>query len=134
MKILIAEDDPIPCRLLQATLTKWEYEVVIARDGDEAWQILQTEEAPKIAILDWLMPGMDGVEVCRQVRQRKDAPYVYIILLTSKDRKEDIVEGMEAGADDYLIKPFETHRLQVRLRAGRRIIDLQTALLSSLEE
>jgi sigma-B regulation protein RsbU (phosphoserine phosphatase) len=134
MRILIADDDPIQRRLLEIALTKWEYEVVIAREGKEAWQILQGEDAPKIAILDWLMPGMDGVEVSRRVRLRTDAPYVYIILLTSKDRKEDIVEGMEAGADDYLIKPFETHRLQVRLRAGRRIIDLQTELLASLEE
>src|SRR4051812_27116951 len=132
MRILIADDDPVPRRMLQAILKKWDYEVVEATDGAEAWEILQSADAPQIAILDWLMPEMDGVEVCRRMRQRTDAPYVYFILLTSKDRKEDIIEGMEAGADDYLIKPFEAHRLQVRLRAGRRILDLQTELLASL--
>jgi sigma-B regulation protein RsbU (phosphoserine phosphatase) len=134
MKILIAEDDAIPRRLLQATLTKSGYEVVTARNGTEAWEILQAEDAPKLAILDWLMPGMDGVDICRQVRQRANAPYVYLILLTSKDTKEDIVAGMEAGADDYLTKPFHAHELQVRLRAGLRILDLEAALLRSYEE
>ncbi|HLJ57255.1 MAG TPA: SpoIIE family protein phosphatase, partial [Chthonomonadaceae bacterium] len=134
MRILVAEDDPVPRRMLQAILQKWDYEVVVAADGNEAWRILQGDDAPAIAILDWLMPEMDGVEVCRRMRQRPDAPYVYVILLTSKDRKEDIIEGMEAGADDYLIKPFESHRLQVRLRAGRRILDLQAALLASVQQ
>ncbi|HZO90967.1 MAG TPA: SpoIIE family protein phosphatase [Chthonomonadaceae bacterium] len=134
MKILIAEDDPIPRRLLQATLVKAGYEVVMAKDGEEAWQLLQQAEAPNLAILDWLMPGLDGVEVCRRVRQRAQAPYVYILLLTSKDRKEDLIEGMNAGADDYLIKPFDPHELQVRLRAGQRILDLETALRNSLEQ
>jgi sigma-B regulation protein RsbU (phosphoserine phosphatase) len=132
MRVLIADDDPVPRRMLEAILKKWDYEVVTAADGAEAWEILQSADAPQLAILDWLMPEMDGVEVCRRMRQRTDAPYVYFILLTSKDRKEDILEGMDAGADDYLIKPFETHRLQVRLRAGRRILDLQTELLASL--
>ncbi len=134
MKILIADDDPISRRLLQASLVNEGYDVVITRDGAEAWQILQREDAPQLAILDWLMPGLDGVEVCRKVRQRTRAPYVYLVLLTGKGRKEDVVEGMEAGADDYLTKPFDPHELQVRLRAGRRILDLQTALLTSLEE
>jgi sigma-B regulation protein RsbU (phosphoserine phosphatase) len=132
VKILIADDDPVPRRMLEAILKKWDYEVVTASDGAEAWEILQSADAPPLAILDWLMPEMDGVEVCRRMRNRTDVPYVYFILLTSKDRKEDILEGMDAGADDYLIKPFETHRLQVRLRAGRRILDLQTELLASL--
>ncbi len=134
MKILIADDDPIPRRLLQATLVKGGYDVVAAHDGVEAWQLLQSADAPKLAILDWLMPGMDGVEVCRKVRQRTEAPYIYLILLTGKDRKEDVIEGMDAGADDYLTKPFDPHELQVRLRAGQRILDLQAALLNSLEE
>ena len=134
MKILIADDDSIPRRLLQAALVKVGHEVIVARNGAEAWQILQSAEAPTLAILDWLMPGMDGVEVCRKVRQRDTAPYVYLILLTSKDRREDIIAGLEAGADDYLIKPFDPHELQVRLRAGQRILDLQSALLASLEK
>lgn len=134
MKILIAEDDAIPRRLLQATLTKSGYEVVTAQNGTEAWEMLQANDAPRLAILDWLMPGMDGVDVCREVRKRANAPYVYLILLTSKDTKEDIVAGMEAGADDYLTKPFHSHELQVRLRAGQRILELESELLRSYEE
>lgn len=134
MRILIADDDPIPRRLLESILQKWGYEVVVARDGQEAWDMLQQPDAPKLAILDWLMPGIDGVEVCRLVRQRPDAAYVYVILLTAKDQKEDVIAGMDAGADDYLIKPFDFYKLQVRLRAGRRILDLQGELLKSVEE
>lgn len=134
MKILIADDDSITRRLLETILTKWGYQVIIAQDGDEAWQTLQGEGAPKLAILDWMMPGLDGVEICRRARQRIDAPYIYMMLLTSKIRKEDIIEGMDAGADDYLTKPFNRHELEVRLRAGLRILDLQEALLSSADE
>jgi sigma-B regulation protein RsbU (phosphoserine phosphatase) len=134
VKILIAEDDAIPRRLLQAALVKIGHDVVVARDGAEAWQILQSGDTPRLAILDWLMPGMDGAEICRKVRQRHNGSYVYLILLTSKDRKEDVIAGLEAGADDYLIKPFDPQELQVRLRAGQRILDLQVELLTSLEK
>ncbi len=134
MKILIADDDAITRRLLETILSKWGYQVMIAQDGDEAWRVLQGEGAPKLAILDWMMPGLDGVEICRRARQRMDAPYVYMMLLTSKIRKEDIIEGMDAGADDYLTKPFNRHELEVRLRAGLRILDLQEALGASGEE
>ena len=135
MKILIADDDAVPRRLLEATLTKWGYEVLVAKDGREAWDILEGDEAPKMAILDWLMPEMDGLEVCRKVREREqveETPYVYIIMLTSKVRKEDVVEGMDAGADDYLTKPFNQNELQVRMMAGQRILDLQAVLFQSL--
>ena len=134
MKILIADDDVIPRRFLQGALVKAGHEVVVAGDGVEAWQLLQGADAPRLAILDWLMPGMDGVEVCRKVRQWNPASYVYLILLTSKDRQEDIIAGLEAGADDYLTKPFDPQELEVRLRAGQRILDLQTALLTSMEK
>jgi sigma-B regulation protein RsbU (phosphoserine phosphatase) len=134
VKILIADDDSIPRRLLQAALVKAGHEVVVAQDGAEAWDLLQRTDAPRLAILDWLMPGMAGVEICRKVRQRNTAPYVYLILLTAKDRKEDIVAGLEAGADDYLVKPFDPHELQGRLHAGQRILDLQSQLLASLEK
>lgn len=134
MKILIAEDDLIPRRLLESILKKWNYEVVLASDGEEAWRILQEPDAPRLAILDWLMPGIDGLEVCRRVRAREGAPYVYVILLTAKDQKEDVIAGMDAGADDYLIKPVDFYKLEVRLRAGRRILDLQSQLLESAEE
>jgi len=134
MRILIADDDAITRRLLETILSKWGYEVQIAADGDQAWAAMQGAGAPKLAILDWMMPGLDGVEICRRARQRMDAPYVYMMLLTSKVRKEDIIEGMDAGADDYLTKPFNRHELEVRLRAGLRILDLQEALSSSGDE
>ena len=134
MKILIADDDSIPRRLLYATLTRAGHEVVSACDGAGAWQILQSGDAPRLAIIDWLMPHMDGVEVCRRVRQQQAHPYTYLILLTSKDRKEDLIAGLEAGADDYLTKPFDPQELQVRLRTGQRVLDLQAALLTSLDQ
>jgi two-component system cell cycle response regulator len=133
MQILIADDDEVLRHILQATLGRWGYEVVVARNGLEAWRILQGDDAPQLAILDWVMPGMDGIEVCREIRKRYDKPYIYILLLTAKHRKEDVVAGMEAGADDYLAKPFNPEELEVRLRAGRRILDLQTELLAARE-
>ncbi len=134
MKILIADDDPISRRMLQGALIGWDYEVVEARDGEEAWRLMQSGDSPHLAIMDWLMPQLDGLELCRRIRAHANTPYRYLILLTSRDRKEDVVAGMEAGADDYLIKPFHRHELEVRLRAGRRILDLQSALLRSLAE
>jgi diguanylate cyclase (GGDEF)-like protein len=133
MRILIAEDEPISRHLLQKFLVQWGYETVVANDGDEAWWTLQRDDSPNLAILDWMMPGMDGLQLCREVRKRTGHPYVYILLLTAKSQKEDVVEGLEAGADDYLTKPFDPDELRVRLRAGRRILDLQEHLLSMRE-
>src|ERR1700684_4120454 len=136
MRILIADDSIVSRHLLDATLRKWGYQVVVASDGVEAWNVLQEEDAPKLAILDWVMPGLTGPEVCRRVREHatdKDA-YTYILLLTSKSQREDLIEGMESGADDYLIKPFDQHELKVRLRAGTRIIDLERELVAAREE
>jgi diguanylate cyclase (GGDEF)-like protein len=133
MRILIAEDEPVSRLLLERFLQQWGYEVVSASDGDEAWWILQREDAPHLAVLDWMMPGMDGATICREVRKRTGQPYTYLILLTAKAQKQDVVEGLEAGADDYLTKPFDANELRVRLRAGRRILDLQDYLLSSSE-
>jgi len=133
MRILIADDSPVMRRLLEATLQGWGYEVVSACDGDEAWAALQTDDAPSLAVLDWIMPVFTGPEVCRLVRQQKRASYTYILLLTSKSQREDIVEGMGAGADDYITKPFDQHELEVRLRAGRRIVDLQSELVAARE-
>lgn len=133
MQILIADDSLVSRHLLDATLRKWGYEVVVACDGAEAWDILQKDNAPPLAILDWMMPGMTGPEVCSLVRQRAREPYTYILLLTSKNLKEDLIEGMESGADDYIIKPFDQHELKVRLRAGTRLVDLQAQLLSARE-
>jgi two-component system, cell cycle response regulator len=128
VKILIAEDDPAFRNLLVTLLAKWGYDVLAAKDGDEAWCILQSEDAPQLAILDWRMPGKDGLEICRGIRSGKTAPYTYIILLTAQDRSRDIVAGMEAGADDYITKPFRTNELKARLRAGERIIEQQNEL------
>jgi two-component system cell cycle response regulator len=131
MRILIAEDDPSFRRLLEEKLAAWGYDVVVAENGIAALQILQSEDSPRIAILDWMMPGMEGVEVCRKAREKMVEPYTYIILLTSQQRDEDLVIGMEAGADDYITKPFKHNELRLRLRAGRRIIELQNELLTA---
>ncbi len=134
MKILIADDSIVSRHLLEATLRKWGYDVMVACDGAEALELLQREDAPALIILDWMMPGMTGVEVCRRIRQRDGEPYTYILLLTSKSQKEDLIEGMEAGADDYITKPFDQNELQVRLRAGTRLVDLQAQLLKARED
>ncbi len=133
MRILIAEDDPVSRRMLEAFLEKWGYEVLVATNGSEAWERLQQDDAPKLAILDWMMPGMDGVQVCQKMRERTHQPYVYILMLTAKNRKQDIVKGIEAGADDYLIKPFDAHELRAHLHAGKRILDLQEKLIAARE-
>lgn len=134
VRVLIADDSIVSRHLLEVTLRKWGYEVVAAPDGVEAWEILQREDAPTLAILDWVMPGLTGPEVCRLVRQLERDSYTYLILLTSKSLKEDLIEGMEAGADDYVTKPFDQHELQVRLRAGIRILELQSELLETREK
>jgi two-component system, cell cycle response regulator len=133
VKVLIAEDDMVSRRLLEASLTRWGYEVAVTHDGVEAWEVLQGTAAPPLAILDWMMPGMDGVEICRKVRQRGQEPYIYLLLLTTKGRKENIIEGLDAGADDYVTKPFDPHELQVRLRTGKRIVTLQAELIEARE-
>lgn len=133
MKILIAEDNVVFRRILETNLAKWGYEVVITQDGLEAWQALHGEDAPRLAILDWMMPGLSGVELCRKIRQEMQEPYTYIILLTAKHGEEELVTGMEAGADDYITKPFRPAELKVRLRAGRRIIELQQELITARE-
>jgi len=133
VKILIADDSIVSRHLLEATLRKWGYEVVVACDGEEALNELQKENAPSLAILNWMMPGLTGLEVCRQIRKQALEPYTYILLLTSKSQKEDLIEGMDAGADDYITKPFDQHELQVRLRAGTRLVDLQAELMAARE-
>jgi diguanylate cyclase (GGDEF)-like protein len=133
MRVLIAEDDPVSRRLLEASLAKWGYEAVSCVDGAQTWAALQRNDAPRLAILDWMMPGLDGPQICRKVRGLPREDYTYLILLTSRARKEDLVAGMDAGADDYVTKPFDPHELRVRLRAGQRIIDLQAQLVAARE-
>ncbi len=134
MKILIAEDDVTSRHMIELMLRKWAYEVVIACNGDEAWQALQAENPPELAILDWMMPGMDGVEICRRIRESMTSSLIYVILLTSRDRKEDIVSGLVAGANDYVTKPFEPEELRARIKVGERIIGLQSALSDRVKE
>ena len=133
LKVLAAEDNPVFQSMLRNLLTRWGYDAVIAGDGCEAWDILQSDDAPRLAILDWMMPGMDGVELCRSVRAANREPYIYILLLTARAESEDLVSAMEAGADDYLTKPLKAHELRARLRAGRRILELQEELVGARE-
>jgi len=130
MKILIAEDDFLSRNVLKRVLVNWGHEVVEASDGEEAWETLQAEDGPRLAVLDWIMPGMAGIDVVRKVRDclSSEERYVYIILLTQKGSKNDMVEGLAAGADDYIVKPFDHSELQVRIRNGQRIVELQSAL------
>ena len=128
MRILVADDDDVGRLRLEAVLRTRAYDVVSARDGVEAWAVLERQDTPPLAILDWKMPGMDGVEVCRRLRQSEETSYVYVIMLSGMNEKQDLVAGLEAGADDYLIKPFHHEELYARLRAGERILKLQEAL------
>lgn len=134
MKILIAEDDPVSRRVLEATLGKWGHELVVTSDGAEAWAALEREDAPPLAILDWMMLGMDGIEVCRRVRQTPHPIPSYLILLTAKNGKEDIVMGLEAGANDYLTKPFNRDELRVRIQVGMRMVQMQVSLRERVRE
>ena len=134
MRILIAEDDAVPRHLLQTTLTKWGYEVISTTDGMQALDALSRPDAPSLAILDWMMPGLDGAEVCRRARSLGADRLLYIILLTAKGRKEDIVQGLTAGADDYIIKPFDRSELKARINAGERILRLQAELAARVKE
>lgn len=133
LKLLVAEDNPVFQMLLRGILGRWGYEVMIVPDGLDAWKILDSPDPPRLAILDWMMPGMDGVEICRRLRATPREPYTYVVLLTARTEPHDLVEGMDAGADDYLTKPLKSHELRVRLRAGRRIIELQEQLLKARE-
>ena len=127
MKILIADDDLVSTKILKKNINDWGYGVVTAKNGEAAWQIIITDEI-RLAILDWMMPGIDGVELCRKIRQKFQegkSKYTYIILLTSRDQEEDIIYGLSAGADDYMTKPTNLHELKVRIQNGMRIITLE---------
>lgn len=133
MKILIAEDDPVSRRLLESYLTRWGHEVAVTEDGAEAWRAFEAQHFP-IVISDWVMPEVDGLELIRRVRSHPRPGYVYTILLTAKSQKEDIVQGMESGADDFVTKPFDRDELRVRLRAGERILRLEEMLADRAEQ
>jgi DNA-binding response OmpR family regulator len=127
LKVLIADDDPVSRRLLLSYLQKWGYEVTVAVNGADAWRLFEQEDF-SVVISDWMMPEVDGAELIRRIRATSRPNYVYAILLTSRSQKEDLVEGMEAGADDFVNKPFLAEELRVRVRAGERIVKLERAL------
>jgi len=134
MKVLIADDDLLTKEMIEALLTKWGYSVLTVSDGNEAWEILQDEDAPRLAILDWMMPGLNGPEICRKVRKLPRSETTSLILLTSKGHKTDIVAGLEAGANDYIIKPFDYEELRIRVQIASQMVKLQTALADRVQE
>jgi two-component system, cell cycle response regulator len=134
MRILIADDDSMSRRLIQKTLERDGYEVTAVENGRLAAEQLCTPDGPRIALLDWVMPELDGPGVCRQVRQNKQQSYVYMVLLTSKEAKEDVIAGLESGADDYLTKPFNPEEMKARLHTGLRILDLEDRLIEARED
>jgi len=131
MKILLAEDDFTSRSMLAAILKKWGYEPVVCEDGDAAWNALQKPEAPRLVLLDWNMPGLEGLEVCRRLRKKETTDPSYVILLTGRDSKSDIVQGLEAGANDYIAKPYDNAELLARIRVGQRLLELQASLLET---
>ena len=133
MRILVVDDDPLTLHMVVYRLRQWGHEVISCTDGDSAWKVLEGGMIPNVAILDWMMPGLNGPELCQKIRSKKDCPYVYIVLLTGRNNPEDLIVGLDAGADDYLTKPFHLGELEARLRAGKRIVDLQNELISARE-
>jgi diguanylate cyclase (GGDEF)-like protein len=133
-RVLIAEDDPVSCHLLKSFLVKWDYDVTVETNGAVASRILESDDAPRLAVLDWMMPGMEGVQICQRIRERKSRPYIYLLLLTARSEKRDLLRGLELGADDYLTKPFDSEELRARLLVGERILALQDDLILAREE
>src|ERR1700722_13063114 len=127
-RILIAEDDPVSVHLLKNFLVKWGYDVTVVTDGMQAVRILESENTPRLVVLDWMMPGLEGVQICQQIRERSNQPYIYILLLTARAQKTDLLQGLAFGADDYLTKPFDSQELQARLHVGERILALEDEL------
>lgn len=133
-RILIAEDHHVSRHLLERNLSNWGFDVVTVEDGEEAVRVLEGDDAPPIALLDWVMPKMDGLQVCSRIRQRTDRPYIYLILLTAKSQKEDVATGLDTGADDYVIKPFDADELRARLNVGERVVTLERTLAKKVTD
>jgi DNA-binding response OmpR family regulator len=134
VKILIAEDEPLSRRLLQHVLTEHGHEVIVTSDGVQAWDVLQADDAPHLAVVDWMMPGLTGLQLCNLVHEAPDADLKYLILLTAKGEKADIVRGLAAGANDYVTKPFDKDELRARVDVGVRMIQLQIRLADRIRE
>ena len=133
MKVLLVDDDPVSRLLLMPLLDKWGCEVQVAKDGSAAWAALQAPESPRLVLMDWIMPGLSGVEVCQKLRARNAEAYTYVILLTARQNQQDVIEGLESGADDYLTKPCNTSELRARIRIGERILQMQSDLIQARE-
>ena len=134
MKILIAEDDSLSQTMLKAMVARAGFEPVVTGDGLEALQILSRADGPKLAVLDWMMPGMDGPDVCRKMRKTKTDEPAYLILLTSRDDKKDVILGLKSGANDYIVKPYDIEELKVRIGIGRKVVELQAMLSGRITE
>lgn len=134
MRILVADDDAVHRRRLESHLAKWGHEVVTTDNGSEALEILQGEHAPQLALLDWMMPGMDGPEICGKLHAGPSRSPAYIILVTARDRSEDIVAGLDSGAEDYIAKPFNPEELRARLQVGVRVVELRDLLMARVKE
>lgn len=134
MKILLAEDDPVQRRLIQSTLRAWGYTTEVCEDGSSAWARIESGAAPNLIILDWVMPGMDGVEICRRLRAQPTPGPRYVMLLTARGEIQDVVQALEAGADDYIQKPFHPEEFRARVRNASRIIELQRSLSARIGE
>ena len=129
MKILVAEDDITSRKILETILSKWGYKVFAVKDGHEAWEVMQSAESPRLCLVDWMMPGVDGIELCRRMRCLETSVPPYVVLLTARSDKKEIVEGLRSGADDYITKPFDNEELRARIEVGKRVVELQRELL-----
>jgi DNA-binding response OmpR family regulator len=134
MRALVADDDPVTREIVSRPLARWGFDVSVVADGDAAWRCLQTAEGPIVAILDWMMPHMDGPQICRQVRAERPQANIYLMLLTSLESRRDLVAGLDAGADDYLVKPCDQEELRARVQVGRRMLTLQERLADRVVE
>ena len=134
MRVLIADDDVVLRHSLRAHLERWQYQVEECADGRQAWKVMQSPAAPSVAVIDWNMPGMDGLEICHELRETPSLSAMYVILLTSNKDQKDVVAGLESGADDYIVKPFDWNELRARLRIGARIVGLQQTLATRVSE
>jgi DNA-binding response OmpR family regulator len=134
MRLVIADDDDVTAEILARTLRRWQYDPIVTSDGAAAWAALRQETSPTLAILDWMMPQMDGPEICRRVRDEAPLANMYLILVTAREARGDVIAGLDAGADDYIIKPFDTDELRARIAVGVRVLALQEKLAERVQE
>jgi DNA-binding response OmpR family regulator len=134
VKVLVADDDAIARRVLEGVLERAGFDVLCASDGERAWDLLQRADGPRLAILDWSMPRLDGIALCRRIRQAAELDYVWVVMVTARGSREDVLAGMEAGADDYISKPYDSEELRSRLSVGRRLLELQSTLHDKIDQ